>query len=112
MLLIVVIVNLTYNLPVKELYTGRHGVFTALASSLYYFYLKPGNQLKDSIRLIVHIGLMYFIVIVAILLKDKESKNDAVLDFDYSVKKNIKRVVSDFTMLIWLFTSVIAMYMF
>jgi len=111
-LLIVVIVNLTYNLPVVDLYRGKHGVFSTLASSLYYFYLIPGNEMTDSIRLIVHIGLMVFIVFIAILLKEKDNDNDAVLNYDYTIKKNIKRVISDFTMLIWLFTSIIAMYMF
>lgn len=48
---------------------------------------------------------------IAIHIKGNEGKNNEGLNYDYAVKRNIKRVINDFTMLLWVFTSIIAMYM-
>jgi hypothetical protein len=109
--IIIIIVNITYNYPIMDLYTGNHGIFTSMASSLYYFYLIPGSESKHLVRLGVHLGFIIFLTMIAILIKGNEEKNNEGLNYDYAVKRNIKRVINDFTMLLWIFTSIIAMYM-
>lgn len=94
-----------------DLYTGNHGIFTSMASSFYYFYLIPGSESKHLVRLGVHLGFIIFLTMIAILIKGNEEKNNEGLNYDYAVKRNIKRVINDFTMLLWIFTSIIAMYM-
>lgn len=111
LLLIMAIVNITYNLPVLSLYTEKHSIFTSIASTLYYFYLIPGNEFNDSYRIIFHLGLMYFIVSIAFLVKEKDKVNKDSLSYDYTEKKKIIRVIGDFTLIIWTFTSILAMYM-
>lgn len=111
LLLIMAIVNITYNLPVLNLYTEKHSIFTSIASTLYYFYLIPGNEFNDSYRIIFHLGLMYFIVSIAFLVKEKDKVNKDSLSYDYTEKKKIIRVIGDFTLIIWTFTSILAMYM-
>ena len=109
--IIIIIVNITYNYPIMDLYTGNHGIFTSMASSFYYFYLIPGSESKHLVRLGVHLGFIIFLTMIAILIKGNEEKNNEGLNYDYAVKRNIKRVINDFTMLLWIFTSIIAMYM-
>jgi hypothetical protein len=111
LLLIMAIVNITYNLPIINLYTDKHSLFSNIGSTLYYFYLIPGNEFNDSYRIIFHLGLMYFIVSVAFLVKEKDKVNNDSLSYDYTEKKKIIRVIGDFTLIIWTFTSILAMYM-
>lgn len=110
-LLIVCIVNITYNTSVFKLYTSQDGIFSTLASSLYYFYLIPGSGISTGMRFIVHLGIIYTTIIIALILKQKDDNNNAE-NYNYEMKKNIKRFIGDFTLLIWLFLSLIAMYMF
>jgi len=111
LLLIMAIVNITYNLPIINLYTDKHSLFSNIGSTLYYFYLIPGNEFNDSYRIIFHLGLMYFIVSIAFLVKEKDKVNHDSLSYDYTEKKKIIRVIGDFTLIIWTFTSILAMYM-
>lgn len=110
LLIIVAIVNITYNMPILDLYSGSHGIFTIIASTFYYFYFIPGNVLRNSFRILFHLGLMYFIVAIALLVKEKEHAHKDGLSYDYVEKKRILRVVSDFTLIIWIFTSILSMY--
>lgn len=110
LLIIVAVVNITYNMPILDLYTGSHGIFTSLASTFYYFYFIPGNELRNSFRILFHLGLMYFIVAIALLVKEREHAHKDGLSYDYVEKKRILRVVSDFTLIIWIFTSILSMY--
>ena len=111
-MLIVVIVNMTYNYPLNKLYNGDHGIFSAIASSMYYFYLIPGNIIWESARFIVHFTLIIFLTVIAIMIKSNETTEDNVLNYDYTERKNIRRALSNFTLLLWFFTSVVSMYMF
>jgi hypothetical protein len=110
-LIIIVIVNMTYNFPLNKLYNGDHGIFTAIASSMYYFYMIPGNWIWDSARFIIHFTLIIFLTVIAIMIKTNENNDDNILNYDYSERKNIRRALSNFTLLLWFFTSIIAMYM-
>lgn len=111
-MIIIVIVNMTYIFPLYKLYNGEHGIFTTIASAMYYFYLIPGNILSNSIRFIIHFSLIIFLTVITIIIKNNENKDDNILNYDYSERKNIRRALSNFTLILWFFTSVIAMYMF
>lgn len=110
LLIIVAVVNITYNMPILDLYSGSHGIFTSIASTFYYFYFIPGSELRNSFRILFHLGLMYFIVAIALLVKEREHSHKDGLSYDYVEKKRILRVVSDFTLIIWIFTSILSMY--
>jgi len=110
-LLILSVVNITYNTSVFKLYTSQNNMFGIIASSLYYFYLIPGYTLQQSLRFVIHLGIIYTAIIIALLIKQKDENNN-VQNYNYEIKKNIKRFIGDFTLLIWLFLSFIAMYMF
>lgn len=103
---------MTYIFPLYKLYNGEHGIFTTIASAMYYFYLIPGNILSNSIRFIIHFSLIIFLTVITIIIKNNENKDDNILNYDYSERKNIRRALSNFTLILWFFTSVIAMYMF
>jgi hypothetical protein len=111
-MLIIAIVNMTYVYPYHRLYRGNHSLFTAFGSSLYYFYLIPGNFISNSVRFIIHFMLIIFLTLIAVFIKANETTEDNILNYDYSERKKIRRVLSNFTILLWFFTSVIAMYMF
>jgi hypothetical protein len=111
-MLIIVIVNMTYNYPLYKLYNGDHGIFSAIASSMYYFYLIPGNMVWESARFIIHFTLIIFLTVIAIMIKSNETTEDNILNYDYTERKNIRRALSNFTLLLWFFTSVVSMYMF
>lgn len=112
MLLMIAVINITYRYPVYSLYNGNHGIFTALASVMYFFYLTPDYVLSSSVRIIVHFGIIIFLTTIAILIKSNQENNEQLLNYNYTEKKRIRRALSNFTLLLWFFTSVVAMYMF
>jgi len=109
LLICIVIVNITYNYPIFKLYEGSHSLYTSIASAFYYFYFIPGNFLSSSLRIVIHFGVIIFLTIIAILIVD-QNNNSITLNYDYAHKKKIIRSIGDFTLILWLFTSIIAMY--
>ena len=110
-LLIIAIVNITYRYPLYELYS-KHGIASYIASTLYFFYLTPGYIYQSSIRFIVHFGIIIFITSITLMIKAKQPDEDILLNYNYNERKRIREILSNFTLLLWLFTSIIAMYMF
>lgn len=108
-LLIIVVVNLTYNVSIYNLYTDKHSLFTSLAGSLYYFYIIPGNFLGSSKRILIHLGLIFFMTIIALFISYNGTYTQDEINYDYSEKKRIKRQLNNFTLILWAFTSAIAM---
>lgn len=113
LLLIIVIVNMTYNYPIYKLYLDSHNVFTSIASAMYFFYIVPGYTISNSIRLIVHIGIIIILTFTTIIiteLDNKKNDTEEVLLYDYTLKKKIRSNLNNFTLILWLFTSLVAMY--
>jgi hypothetical protein len=108
-LLFVVIVNLTYNLSIYKLYIDKHNLFTSLAGSLYYFYLVPGNMLGSSMRILIHLGLIFFMTIISLFISYNGSYTEDEINYNYAEKKQIKRQLNNFTLVLWIFTSILAM---
>jgi hypothetical protein len=104
LLLFVVIVNMSFNLSVYDLYNGD-GVSTSIASALYYFYIIPGNMKPAIIRLSIHLFMILAVTILALFIVGNTKTTDEVLNFDYSEKKRIRGSLSHFTLLLWLITS-------
>jgi hypothetical protein len=109
-LLILVIVNLTYNFSIYKLYTDKHGLFTQLAGALYYFYIVPGNTWPAILRIAVHLMLIIFITVVSLFIAYRQN-DDNELNYDYSEKKRIRRALSNTTIVIWIFSSIVALFL-
>lgn len=108
-LLFVVIVNLTYNLSIYKLYIDKHNLFTSLAGSLYYFYLVPGNMTGSGMRILIHLGLIFFMTIISLFISYNGSYTEDEINYNYAEKKQIKRQLNNFTLVLWIFTSILAM---
>ncbi len=108
LLLIVGIVNITYNSSLIDTYQKSDNFMVKIASTLYYFYLIPGNRLGSSFRLIAHILLLGIITTIAILIKLADSKDNTSINFDYGKKKSIRNTLNNFTLVLWVFTSILA----
>ena len=109
-ILIIVIVNISYNMPLSELYTGDSTILSQLGSTLYYFYLIPGNRLQSLGKILFHLGLLYFVTIVSIIIKQAkrpnyDQKQDKNERYDYSFKRDIRNTLNSFTLIAWLFLS-------
>ena len=111
-LVIICIVNITFRYPIYQLYNGNHGIFTSIASVLYFFYMIPDYVLSSSIRFLVHFGIIIFLTFIALLIQVNQQDNEQLLAYNYTEKKKIRQTLGNFTLLLWFFTSVIAMYMF
>lgn len=111
LLLIVAVVSVSYNQPVAQLYSGESSILSGMASTLYYFYLIPGEEFQSARRIIFHLGILYFISIVGIIIQltgDKDShKNET--RYDYYYKKKIRETLSSFTLATWILLSILAM---
>lgn len=111
LLILVVVVNITYNYPYYKLFMDNHSIFTTMASSLFYFYVKPGYFLSNCFRFIMHLGIIIGIAIPVVIIKEiegKKSNEDEKLQYDFAKKKSIRKSLNTFTLIIWLFTSAIA----
>lgn len=109
-LLILISVNVQYQVPIGELYNSEHSLFTAISGSMYYFYMRPGHFFSSITRFIAHLGIIVSITTIAILIKDKDQQKGN-LNYNYAEKKKIRKSVHNFTLLMWVFTSAIAMYL-
>lgn len=111
LLLIVAVVSVSYNQPVAQLYSGESSILSNMASTLYYFYLIPGEELQSARRIIFHLGILYFISIVGIIIQmtgDKDPEKNETR-YDYYYKKKIRETLSSFTLATWILLSILAM---
>lgn len=111
LLLIVAVVSVSYNQPVAQLYRGESSILSNMASTLYYFYLIPGEELQSARRIIFHLGILYFISIVGIIIQmtgDKDPEKNETR-YDYYYKKKIRETLSSFTLATWILLSILAM---
>ena len=107
-LLIVVTVNITYNFSLNQLYNSDHGTITSLAGSLYYFYFIPGKMLQSSARIIIHLVFILTLTMLSLFIVKGTNNTEEIISYNYSEKKHIKRQLTNFTLILWIFTSVFA----
>jgi hypothetical protein len=106
-ILIIIFVNISYDGSYDSFETHQNNFYIGVASSFYYFYFIPGN-FSDIIRIAIHIGIILVITGIALIIKNRDvKKND--IDFDYTKKKNINKSLNDISLIIWVFTSLVAL---
>lgn len=111
LLLVMVIVNMSYVLSINDVFDGDHRFPSSLASIFYFFYIVPGKAKSSSLRILLHIGIIVLMTFIALFIVYNPQNNKASsINYDYSEKRNIKRQLNDFTLILWLFTSFLAMY--
>jgi hypothetical protein len=108
-LLIMTVVNMVYIMPIENLFKDDHSFATTIASVLYYFYIVPGKILKSFGRILLHLLLIVFVTIIALFIVQNNPQNeDTTINYDYSEKKNIRRQLNNFTLILWILTSIVA----
>lgn len=105
-LFVIAIVNVIFYYPVTELFTNLS--LATLPNLLYYFYI----HFNGYNRLILHIIILSILMMVPFVLSlDKKftEQYDANISFDYKKKSDIYNSISNFSFVIWILTSVIAL---
>jgi len=105
-LFVIAIVNVIFYYPVTELFTNLS--LATLPNLLYYFYI----HFNGYNRLILHIIILSILMMVPFVLSlDKKftEQYDANISFDYKKKSDIYNSISNFSLVIWILTSVIAL---
>jgi hypothetical protein len=108
LLLILVIVNMTYTMSLQDV--GKENSFAVtLASSMYFFYFVPGKRWSSSLRIIVHLSVIILMTLISLFIVSGSRNQEGTINYNYSEKKFIKRQLNNFTLILWLFTSFLAM---
>lgn len=101
---IIMIVNVNYNYPIVQLYTDNS--ITNIPSLFYYFYIYTNGIT----RLIAHIFIISMLMIIPFIIKDEKVSNDnKEIAFNYKLKNKINTSLSNFSLIIHGFTSIIAL---
>jgi hypothetical protein len=103
---IIALVNVIYYYPIIELFTNISLI--SIPNFLYYFYI----HINGFNRLILHIIIISILMLIPFILSmDKKlaEQPDINISFDYSQKTNIYNSISNFSFVIWVLTSVIAL---
>jgi hypothetical protein len=106
LLIIIVVVNMSYSMGSKD---GMNGFAATLASSMYFFYLVPGKMKSSSIRILVHFSVIIFMTLISMFIVYNPNNTEGTINYNYSEKKYIKRQLNNFTLILWLFTSFLAL---
>ena len=105
-LFIIALVNVIFYYPITELFSNFS--LSTIPSLLYYFYI----HFNGYNRLILHIIILSILMLIPFILSlDKKftEQYDANISFDYKKKAEIYNSISNFSFVIWILTSVIAL---
>ncbi len=106
--LILVIVNMTYSVSLQD--AGKDNSFAVtLASSMYFFYFVPGKRWSSSLRILVHFSVIILMTLISLFIVSGQRNQEGTINYNYSEKKYIKRQLNNFTLILWLFTSFLAL---
>lgn len=105
--IIFIIINITFNYNSNDVLYGNTG-FSLLANSLYYFYLVPGADFYRNARLFVHIILFILFNFIPIGLKSSTIEDNNI-DYNYVKKKETIDLLSKYTFVVWIFTSIVTL---
>ena len=99
------IVNVMYYYPIIELFSNSS--ISSMPNLLYYFYI----HINGPNRLILHIILILLLLFIPYIL-DMDKKNfeetDMNISFDNNIKQDIYNSIANFSLVIWVLTSIIA----
>ena len=102
---LIAIVNVIYYYPIIELFSNISLV--SMPNLLYYFYI----HINGPNRLILHILIiliLYFIPFILSMDQKIKDQSNLNISFDYKKKTEIYNSISNFSLVIWLLTSVVA----
>lgn len=102
---IIAIVNVIYYYPILELFSNISLV--SMPNLLYYFYI----HINGPNRLILHILILLTLSIIPFILElDKKNTEQSELNisFDYDKKTSIYNSISNFSLVVWFLTSLVA----
>ena len=102
------IVNVMYFFPILELFSNISAI-TVFPNYLYYFYVYTNGYLS----LVIHLFIIILLLFVPfILVMDKKNdvlnSNDNNISYDYKKKNDIYISISNFSLIIWVLTSIIS----
>ena len=102
---IIGLVNVVYYYPIIELFSNVS--ISSMPNILYYFYI----HITGPNRLILHIILILLLLFIPYIL-DMDKKNiqdpDMNISFDNNLKTDIYNSIANFSLVIWVLTSIIA----
>jgi len=102
---IIGIVNVVYYYPIVELFSNVS--ISSMPNILYYFYI----HITGPNRLILHIILILLLLFIPYVLdmdKKKIKEPDMNISFDNNIKTDIYNSIANFSLIIWILTSIIA----
>jgi hypothetical protein len=102
---IIGIVNVVYYYPIVELFSNVS--ISSMPNLLYYFYI----HITGPNRLILHILLILLLLFIPYVLdmdKKKIKDPDMNISFDNNIKTDIYNSIANFSLIIWVLTSIIA----
>lgn len=102
---LIAIVNVIYYYPVVELFSNISIV--SIPNLLYYFYIHINGMNRLILHLLIIITLLFIPYILSMDKKIIEQTN-LNISFDYSQKNNIYNTISNFSLVVWILTSIIA----
>jgi hypothetical protein len=105
-LFIIALVNVIFYYPITELFTNFS--LATIPNLLYYFYI----HFNGYNRLLLHIIILSILMSIPFILSlDKKliEQNDTNISFDYKKKEEIYNSISNFSFVIWILTSVVAL---
>ena len=94
-----------YYYPIIELFSNSS--ISSMPNLLYYFYI----HINGPNRLILHIILILLLLFIPYILDmDKKNfeENDMNISFDNNIKMDIYNSIANFSLIIWVLTSIIA----
>ena len=102
---IVGLVNVVYYYPIIELFSNVS--ISSMPNILYYFYI----HITGPNRLILHVILILLLLLIPYIL-DMDKKNiedpEMNISFDNNLKTDIYNSIANFSLVIWVLTSIIA----
>lgn len=106
---IVSLVNVIYFFPILELFSNISAL-TLFPNYLYYFYVYTNGYLS----LIIHLAIILILLFVPFILV-MDRKDDIIngdnnnISYDYKKKNEIYISISNFSLIIWVLTSIISL---
>ena len=103
------IVNVIYFFPVLQLFSNISAI-TVFPNYLYYFYVYTNGYMS----LIIHLFIILILLFIPfILVMDKKDDiingNDNNISYDYKKKNDIYISISNFSLIVWVLTSIISL---
>ena len=103
------IVNVMYFFPIFELFSNISTI-TVFPNYLYYFYVYTNGYMSLAIHLFIILLLLFVPFILVMDRKDDIiNGNDNNISYDYKKKNNIYISISNFSLIIWVLTSIISL---